>query len=143
VEPDNRVVSSDDEQLILVDSDDREIGFLAKADAHLGRGTLHRAFLLFVFNPAGELLLQQRAKGKRLWSRLNKELFKVPAVCKVGRIIVAHATIDLIPGKDGAGADGAVVTFVGDGAPWRGTAWRAALAPINLVRRIWQLRPSR
>jgi PAS domain S-box-containing protein len=74
--------------------------------------------------------------------RLNKELFKVPAVCKDGRIIVAHATIDLIPGKDGAGADGAVVTFVGVGAPWRGTAWRAALAPINLVRRIWQRRPS-
>jgi isopentenyl-diphosphate Delta-isomerase len=67
VEPDNRVVSSDDEQLILVDSDDREIGFVAKADAHLGRGTLHRAFSLFVFNPAGKLLLQQRAKGKRLW----------------------------------------------------------------------------
>jgi isopentenyl-diphosphate delta-isomerase len=67
VEPDNRVVSSDDEQLILVDSDDREIGFLAKADAHRGTGTLHRAFSLFVFNPAGELLLQQRANTKRLW----------------------------------------------------------------------------
>lgn len=66
-EPDNRVVSSDDEQLILVDIHDREIGFLAKADAHRGRGTLHRAFSLFVFNPAGELLLQQRAKAKRLW----------------------------------------------------------------------------
>jgi isopentenyl-diphosphate Delta-isomerase len=67
LEPDNRVVSNDDEQLILVDSSDREIGFLAKADAHLGRGTLHRAFSLFVFNPEGELLLQQRAKSKRLW----------------------------------------------------------------------------
>jgi isopentenyl-diphosphate delta-isomerase len=67
VEPDDRVVSSDDELLILVDGDDRQIGFLAKADAHLGRGTLHRAFSLFVFNPAGELLVQQRAEGKRLW----------------------------------------------------------------------------
>ena len=67
VAPDNRAVSSDDEQLILVDSDDREIGVLAKADAHRGRGTLHRAFSVFVFNPAGELLVQQRAKGKRLW----------------------------------------------------------------------------
>ena len=75
--------------------------------------------------------------------RLDKELFKVPAVCKDGRIIVAHATIDLIPGKDGAGADGALVTFVGVGAPWQGTAWRAALAPVNLARRIWQRRPSR
>jgi isopentenyl-diphosphate delta-isomerase len=67
MERDNRVVSSVDEQLILVDSDDREIGFMGKADAHLGRGTLHRAFSLFVFNPVGELLLQQRAKTKRLW----------------------------------------------------------------------------
>jgi isopentenyl-diphosphate delta-isomerase len=67
LELDNRVVSSDDEQLILVDRSDREIGFLAKADAHVGGGTLHRAFSLFIFNPAGELLLQQRAKGKRLW----------------------------------------------------------------------------
>jgi isopentenyl-diphosphate Delta-isomerase len=67
LEPDGRVVSHDDEQLILVDGDDREIGFLRKADAHLGSGTLHRAFSLFVFNSAGELLLQQRANGKRLW----------------------------------------------------------------------------
>lgn len=67
MEPNNRVVSSDDELLILVDREDREIGFLAKADAHRGRGTLHRAFSLFVFNPAGDLLLQQRAEGKRLW----------------------------------------------------------------------------
>ncbi|SPM33177.1 Isopentenyldiphosphate isomerase, partial [Mycobacterium rhizamassiliense] len=66
-EPDSRVVSSDDDQLILVDSDDHEVGFLAKADAHLGSGTLHRAFSVFVFNPAGELLIQQRAQNKRLW----------------------------------------------------------------------------
>ena len=79
----------------------------------------------------------------RVVLRLVLELEKVPAVCKDGRIIVADATIDLIPGKDGEGADGAVVTFVGVGAPWQRTAWRAALAPINLARRIWQRRPSR
>jgi isopentenyl-diphosphate delta-isomerase len=67
VKPDNRVVSSDNELLILVDGDDREIGFVAKGDAHRGHGLLHRAFSLFVFNPAGQLLLQQRATGKRLW----------------------------------------------------------------------------
>lgn len=65
----HEVVSFDDEPLILVDADDREVGFLPKAEAHLGHGTLHRAFSLFVFNPAGELLLQQRAKGKRLWGQ--------------------------------------------------------------------------
>src|SRR6476646_5857885 len=36
------------------------------------------------------------------------------ALCKDGRIIVAHATIDLMAGKSGH-ADGAVVTFVGIG----------------------------
>jgi hypothetical protein len=30
-----------------------------------------------------------------------------------------------------------VVTFVGVGAPWQGKAWRAALAPFDLARRIW------
>jgi isopentenyl-diphosphate delta-isomerase len=62
-----RVVSFDDEPLVLVDEQDRETGYLDKAAAHLGRGVLHRAFSLFVFNPRGELLLQQRAAGKRLW----------------------------------------------------------------------------
>jgi isopentenyl-diphosphate Delta-isomerase len=62
-----RIVSFDDEPLVLVDDSDREIGFLDKASAHVGRGTLHRAFSLFIFNPQGELLLQQRAAGKRLW----------------------------------------------------------------------------
>jgi isopentenyl-diphosphate delta-isomerase len=66
-EPESRVVSSDDDQLILVDSEDREVGSLAKGAAHLGHGTLHRAFSVFVFNPAGEVLMQQRATGKRLW----------------------------------------------------------------------------
>lgn len=65
--PNDHVVSFDDEPLILVDANDREIGFLDKAAAHRGGGTLHRAFSLFVFNGAGELLLQQRADSKRLW----------------------------------------------------------------------------
>jgi PAS domain S-box-containing protein len=69
--------------------------------------------------------------------RLNKELFKVPALCKDGRIIVAHATIDLIPGASGD-TDGAVVTFVGVGSPWQGRAWQAALAPVDFARRVWQ-----
>ena len=64
---DRRVVSFDSERLILVDAADREIGHASKADAHVGKGILHRAFSLFVFNSAGELLLQQRAPGKPLW----------------------------------------------------------------------------
>jgi len=63
----HRVVSSEAEELILVDGDDNEIGFLPKADCHDGAGTLHRAFSLFLFNDNGELLLQQRSASKRLW----------------------------------------------------------------------------
>jgi PAS domain S-box-containing protein len=75
--------------------------------------------------------------------RLNKDLFRVPALCKDGRIIVAHATIDLIAGKRGE-TEGAVVTFVGVGARWQGKAWQAALAPVDAARRIWQrVRPGR
>jgi isopentenyl-diphosphate delta-isomerase len=63
----HQVVSSDDELLILVDESDREIGHLSKGACHDGDGVLHRAFSLFIFNPAGELLLQQRSSSKRLW----------------------------------------------------------------------------
>lgn len=63
----NRIVSSETEELILVDEQDNEAGFMSKALAHDGTGVLHRAFSVFLFNDAGELLLQQRAKNKRLW----------------------------------------------------------------------------
>ncbi len=60
-------ISADAEPLILVDECDREVGHMSKAQCHAGEGVLHRAFSLLVFNVAGELLLQQRAAGKRLW----------------------------------------------------------------------------
>ena len=63
----NRIVSSEDEQLVLVDTDDRVSGGLDKASCHDGKGILHRAFSLFIFDPAGRLLLQQRGADKRLW----------------------------------------------------------------------------
>jgi isopentenyl-diphosphate delta-isomerase len=62
----HRIVSSEAEELILVDADDNETGFLSKAECHDGDGVLHRAFSLFLFNNDGELLLQQRAPAKRL-----------------------------------------------------------------------------
>jgi isopentenyl-diphosphate delta-isomerase len=60
-------ISADSDALILVDEADREVGTLSKALCHDGQGVLHRAFSLLIFNAAGELLLQQRAPGKRLW----------------------------------------------------------------------------
>jgi len=55
------------EPLILVDAHDRALGSLNKSSCHAGHGVLHRAFSLLIFNDRGELLLQQRAAGKRLW----------------------------------------------------------------------------
>ncbi|MDJ0758635.1 MAG: isopentenyl-diphosphate Delta-isomerase [Woeseiaceae bacterium] len=63
----NRIVSSEAEELILVDSNDNPVGRLSKAAAHDGDGRLHRAFSVFLFNARGELLLQQRGRDKRLW----------------------------------------------------------------------------
>ena len=62
-----QIVSNDSESLILVDSQDNITGHLDKRSCHNGSGKLHRAFSLFIFNPAGELLIQQRAHDKRLW----------------------------------------------------------------------------
>jgi isopentenyl-diphosphate delta-isomerase len=64
----DRVVSSEAEELILVDSDDMELGYGSKADCHDGDGVLHRAFSIFLFDDEGELLLQQRSDSKRLWA---------------------------------------------------------------------------
>lgn len=55
------------ELLILVDEGDREIGHMDRVGCHSGRGLLHRAFSLLIFNGDGELLLQQRAASKQLW----------------------------------------------------------------------------
>jgi isopentenyl-diphosphate delta-isomerase len=53
--------------LILVDDQDNEIGSCEKVDCHLGQGKLHRAFSVFLFNPEGKILLQQRSENKMLW----------------------------------------------------------------------------
>ncbi len=58
---------ADPEELILVDEADRVVGHLSKEACHAGRGVLHRAFSLLVFNEAGELLIQRRSPHKRLW----------------------------------------------------------------------------
>ena len=60
-------LQADSEALILVDESDRSLGFLSKTLCHEGRGVLHRAFSLLIFNEAGDLLIQQRAASKRLW----------------------------------------------------------------------------
>lgn len=54
----------DPDDLILVDEHDNEVGHAPKLAAHENGGRLHRAFSIFIFNAAGEMLLQRRAAGK-------------------------------------------------------------------------------
>jgi isopentenyl-diphosphate delta-isomerase len=59
------------QQVILVNENDEEVGVSEKIDAHR-KALLHRAFSIFIFNAKGEMLLQQRAKNKyhspELWT---------------------------------------------------------------------------
>ena len=60
-----------EEQVILVDKNDKPIGKIGKLEAHQ-KGLLHRAISVFIFNSKGEMLLQKRALHKYhtpgLWS---------------------------------------------------------------------------
>ena len=51
------------DQVILVNEQDEPIGTMEKIEAH-EKALLHRAFSVFIFNDAGELMLQQRAADK-------------------------------------------------------------------------------
>jgi isopentenyl-diphosphate delta-isomerase len=52
-----------EDEVILVDESDRELGTAPKLAAHR-EGALHRAFSVFLFNSRGETLLQRRADDK-------------------------------------------------------------------------------
>jgi isopentenyl-diphosphate Delta-isomerase len=53
--------------VILVDKNNKSLGTMEKLAAHSDNTPLHRAFSLFLFNPRGELLLQQRSHKKKTW----------------------------------------------------------------------------
>ena len=59
------------EYVILVNNNDQSLGAMEKMEAH-EKGVMHRAISVFVFNNAGEMLLQKRADEKYhsagLWS---------------------------------------------------------------------------
>jgi len=59
--------SSPDPLLILVDEEDRELGFERRSLCHDGEGRLHRAFSIYLSDAEGRLLLQRRSLEKRLW----------------------------------------------------------------------------
>lgn len=51
------------ELVILVDSNDNEIGTMEKMEAHK-KGVLHRAFSVLLFDQSGRMLIQKRARTK-------------------------------------------------------------------------------
>jgi isopentenyl-diphosphate delta-isomerase len=55
------------EHVVLVDDYDTPIGTADKAAVHHAATPLHRGFSVFLFDRAGNLLLQQRSWGKRTW----------------------------------------------------------------------------
>jgi len=56
-----------EEILILVDENDNEIGRETREKCHIGRGKMHRALAVFLFNKRKMLLIQQRSQKKQLW----------------------------------------------------------------------------
>ncbi|MCF6167885.1 isopentenyl-diphosphate Delta-isomerase [Lutibacter sp.] len=52
-----------EEQVILVNEKDEQIGLMPKMEAH-EKAVLHRAFSVFIFNSNNQLMLQQRAASK-------------------------------------------------------------------------------
>ena len=55
------------DKLILVDEKDNVINYESERKCHDGKGIIHRAFSIFIFNDKKQLLIQQRSKFKRLW----------------------------------------------------------------------------
>jgi len=53
-----------EQDIILVDENDHQIGVEKKQKAHENGGKLHRAISIFVFNSEGQMMLQQRAMSK-------------------------------------------------------------------------------
>lgn len=57
-----------DEDLILVDENDKVLNRISKVDGHLNthnsKGPAHRAFSVFLFNKHNQLLIHQRSKKK-------------------------------------------------------------------------------
>ena len=78
-------MTSFEERVILVDSDDHDVGTREKIAAHQ-RGELHRAVSAFVFDCTGRHLLQRRAAREvpLRWA-LVERLLRPPAAGRVAR----------------------------------------------------------
>ena len=54
-------------KLLIVNKKDKIIGTKTKEECHRGKGIMHRAFSILVFNKKGQVLLSKRSKFKLLW----------------------------------------------------------------------------
>ena len=54
-------------KLILINKKDEIVGYENKEKCHRGKGILHRAFTVFVFNDRNQVLIQKRSRLKKLW----------------------------------------------------------------------------
>lgn len=67
IESEKQELFLDRENCILVNEQDKNIGFASKRDCHRVEDNgikLHRAFSVFLFNKSGEMLLQKRSNHK-------------------------------------------------------------------------------
>ncbi|MFQ6049663.1 MAG: isopentenyl-diphosphate Delta-isomerase [Candidatus Paceibacterales bacterium] len=55
------------EKIVVVNEKDEVVGFEDKEKCHQGKGILHRAFTIFIFDDKGRVLIQKRSKFKKLW----------------------------------------------------------------------------
>jgi len=55
------------EKLLIVDKNDKFLRYANKEKCHQGKGILHRAFSVYIFNNKGQLLIQKRSRQKPLW----------------------------------------------------------------------------
>ena len=55
------------EEVILVDSEDNELGLKEKSETHRNPVPLHRAFSVFIMNEKDHLLITKRSQHKKTW----------------------------------------------------------------------------
>jgi geranylgeranyl diphosphate synthase type I len=69
-------ISSSWGKLVVVDRNDKVLRLESRDKCQEGKGILHRAFSVYIFNNKGELLIQKRSKYKELWP-----LYWAPSCC--------------------------------------------------------------
>ena len=61
------MINNKNKRIITVSPNDKELGFKSFEETHLGKGILHRAITIFIFNNRGEILITKRSNKKMLW----------------------------------------------------------------------------